>query len=63
MVLTIEGGYQKLAKTIIENTRKKDQTIGQMNSMQSVRKEDVEKGISYLQLMEENLKVLEKALH
>lgn len=63
MVLTIEGGDQKLAKTIIENTRKKDQTIGQMNSMQSVRKEDVEKGISYLQLMEENLKVLEKALH
>lgn len=62
-ILTIEGSDQKLAKTIIENTANKDQKISCMNSMQSIHREEIEKGISYLKIMEENGKVLQKALN
>ncbi len=62
-ILTIEGSDQKLAKTIIENTANKDQKISCMNSMQSIHREEIEKGISYLKIMEENGRVLEKALN
>ncbi|MCR5736133.1 MAG: metal ABC transporter substrate-binding protein [Eubacterium sp.] len=61
-VLTIEGSDQKIAKTVVENTKSKKQSIQSMNSMQGITSEDVKKGVTYLKVMEENLKVLEQAL-
>ena len=61
-VFTIENSDQKIAKTIIENTDSKDAQILTMNSMQSVTSADVNAGASYINIMEENLKVLEEGL-
>lgn len=61
-VCTIEGSDQKIAQTIIENSKKKDQQILTMNSMQSVTSEDVNAGASWLTIMQENLEVLKQAL-
>lgn len=61
-VLTIENSDEKIAKTIIENTKAKDAKILSMNSMQSTTSDDVTAGATYLSIMEENLKVLTDAL-
>lgn len=61
-VITIENSDQKLANTIIENTKSKDQKIEVLNSLQSVSKDDIENGVTYLSIMEENLEVLKKVL-
>ncbi|MBQ1247061.1 MAG: zinc ABC transporter substrate-binding protein, partial [Clostridiales bacterium] len=58
-VITIDSGDQAIAKTIIENTSSKDQEILVMDSMQSTKTSD---NRSYVEIMENNLKVLEKAL-
>lgn len=61
-VLTIEGKDHKIAETIIKNTKAKDQSILTLNSMQSVTSQDVRSGVTYLNIMETNLKVLKEAL-
>lgn len=61
-VLTIESSDGKIAKTIIDNTRSKDQQVLTLDSMQSTTSEDVEKGASYLAIMKSNLEVLKAAL-
>lgn len=61
-ILTIETGNQKLAETIINNTQTGDQGILVMNSIQSVNAEEVKAGLSYLEVMRENLEVLKQAL-
>lgn len=61
-VLTIENSDQKIAETIISNTKNKDAQILAMDSMQTTTSEDVENGVTYLGVMEENLKVLTEAL-
>ena len=61
-VLTIEGSDKKIAETIVENTKSKDQQILTMDSMQSVTSKDVEAGVNYLSIMESNLEVLKEAL-
>lgn len=61
-VLTIEGTDHRIAETIIENTRSKDQVVLSLNSMQGTTLEDVEAGATYLSIMEENLEVLKEAL-
>ena len=61
-ILTIETGDQKLAETIIDNTRSKDLGILVMNSIQSVNAEEIRAGLSYLEVMKENLEVLKQAL-
>ncbi|MGN1388326.1 MAG: metal ABC transporter substrate-binding protein [Bulleidia sp.] len=61
-ILTIETSDQKLAETIINNTQTGDQGILVMNSIQSVNAEEVEAGLSYLDVMRENLEVLKQAL-
>lgn len=62
-VLTIEKSDQKIAKTIVENTKSKDQKILTLHSMQSVTKADQEAGMTYLSLSEKNLETLKEALH
>lgn len=61
-VLVIEKSDQKLAKTIIQNTKTKDQKILTVHSMQSVTEEELEAGENYLSIMEENLAVLKQAV-
>jgi zinc transport system substrate-binding protein len=61
-VLTLEKSDQRIAETIIQNTKTRDQVILSMNSMQSTTSNDVAGGATYLGIMEHNLDVLEKAL-
>lgn len=61
-IMTIEKSDQKIAKTIIENTKGKNQNILTLDSMQSVTSDDVKNGTTYLSVMEKNLKVLKEAL-
>ena len=61
-VLTIEGRQHRLAQTVVENTKAKNQKVLTLNSMQSVTEEEIKKGVTYLSVMEQNLKVLQEAL-
>lgn len=61
-VMTIEGTDHRIAETIIQNTQTRDQQILTMDSMQSVTSKDVENGVTYLSIMENNLSVLKDAL-
>lgn len=61
-VLTIENSDQKIANTIIQNTREKNQTVLALDSMQATTSRDVANGVSYLSVMQGNLDVLKEAL-
>ena len=61
-VVTIENSNQKIAKTIIENTKNKDQGLLVLNSLQSVSQKEIDGGLTYLSVMKDNLEVLKKAL-
>lgn len=61
-IMTIENSDQKIADTVVRTTRKKDQKILTMNSMQSVTSEEAGSGTSYTGIMEDNLAVLKEAL-
>lgn len=61
-VLVLDGSDDRLAQVVIENTKMGSQQILVLNSMQSVSQKDIKAGISYLNVMEENLKVLRQAL-
>ena len=61
-VMTIEGNDHRIAETIIRNTRTKDQQILTLDSMQAASAKDMEKGMTYLSIMEKNLSVLKDAL-
>ncbi len=61
-VMTIEGPDKKIAATIIQNTKDKNQDVLALNSMQSVTTKDIEGGETYLGVMQQNLEVLKKAL-
>lgn len=62
VVMTIEGTDHRIAETIVQNTRTKDQQILTMDSIQSVTAKDARNGTTYLSLMEKNLSVLKAAL-
>ena len=62
IVLTIESGDGKIARTIIENTAGKDAQVLKMDSMQSTTARNIADGATYLGAMEENLAVLRQAL-
>lgn len=61
-VLTIEGKNHKIAKTVVDNTKNKNQKVLTMDSMQSTTAKDVKDGATYLGIMEKNLEVLKEAL-
>ena len=61
-VMTIEGTDHRIAQTIVQNTRTKDQRILTLDSLQSVTARDVQNGATYLSIMEKNLEVLREAL-
>ena len=61
-VFIIENSDRKIAKTIVQNTKSRDQKILTLDSMQSVTSEQIDNGENYLSIMESNLKVLSEAL-
>ena len=61
-VLTIDGTDQKIAETIVRNTRGITPQILTLDSMQSVSSKDIENGTAYLSVMEKDLEVLKQAL-
>ena len=62
-VLTIENPKHKIAQTVVENTKEKNQKILALNSMQSVTSNDVKNGETYLNVMQSNLDILKQALN
>lgn len=61
-ILTIENSDQKVAKTILNNTKTKNQEILVVDSIQSVSQEAIDSGKTYISTMQDNLEVLKKAL-
>ncbi len=61
-IMTIDGSDKKIAETVLETSDNKTAEIYSLNSMQSMRKSNVDKGDDYITAMEYNLDVLKKAL-
>ena len=61
-IMTIENSDGKIANTIKNATKTKDQQILTMNSMQAVTASDIAGGTDYLEIMKNNLSVLTEAL-
>ena len=61
-ILQIESADGKLADTVRENTKDKNQTVRTLDSLQSVTREKVALGATYYSIMQTNLTVLQKAL-
>ncbi|MCR4939737.1 MAG: metal ABC transporter substrate-binding protein [Treponemataceae bacterium] len=61
-VMTIEGKDHRIAQTIVDNTKEKNQKIITMDSMQSTTQKDVQNGTTYLSVMESNLEAVKEAL-
>ena len=62
-VMKLESSDSRLAETIIANSRDKNARILELNSLQAVTAQQVEQGVSYLGVMEQNLEVLKTALN
>lgn len=62
-VIKIESGDGKIARTIVENSKKKNAKILTLDSIQSTTLKQAKSGTSYLGIMENNLKVIEEALN
>lgn len=61
-VLIIESGDGKIARTIIQNTKKKNAKVLTMDSIQSTTAKQAASGTTYLSIMEANLAILSEAL-
>ncbi len=61
-IMIIDGSTDELAKTVISNTKDKNQQILVLNSMQTVTSADRESGSTYYSIMQSNLEVLKTAL-
>lgn len=61
-VFVIENSDGRIAQSIISNTQSKSQKTAVLNSLQSVSKQQIKDGATYISLMEENYSVLEDAL-
>lgn len=61
-IMTIEGNNNRIAETVRDNTKTKDQKILVLDSMQSISSADIANGKAYLSVMESNLEVLKEAL-
>lgn len=62
-VMTIEGTNHRIAETIVQSTKNRDQQVLVVDSMQSTTAGDVKGGADYLQIMEKNLDVFRDALN
>ena len=62
-IIVVDGSTQDVAKTVIESTSGKNQSILVLDSMQAVGKKRIDTGETYLTIMEGNLFVLSEALN
>jgi len=62
-VMVTESADQSIAGTIIRSSRARNQQILVLDSMQSSNTEDWQRGVTYLSVMESNLRVLKEALN
>lgn len=62
VILVIDGSNERIAETIRDNTKEKDQSILILQSLQSVSRKQMDAGTTYLKGMQENLEVLREAL-
>lgn len=62
-ILVLEGSDKKIAEQIRNSTSNHDQTILEMNSLQSVTRKQIGDGVSYLSLMRGNLETLKTVLN
>ena len=62
-VIVVDGSTQDVAKTVIECSANKNQSILELDSMQAVSKNRIDAGDSYISIMENNLQVLSQALN
>ncbi len=63
VVLVTETSDQSIAKTVVQNTKSKNQEIVAIDSIQAVTQARIDDGETYLTMMEENLLALSKALN
>lgn len=62
-ICVLENSDQKVANVIKSNSKKKSQDIVAMDSLQSVTKQQVDSGYTYLKAMKQNLENLTKVLN
>lgn len=61
-VIILEGSSEDAARSIIEKTQAKNQSVVRLDSMQSVTNDDIRNGKTYLSSMQNNLNALKTAL-
>ena len=61
-IMVTESADTSLAESVIRTTESKDQTVLRLESMQAVRREQAERGMTYLSAMEENFATILQAL-
>lgn len=61
-IYTIENSDKKIAETVIASTKSRDQSIAELNSLQSVSLSDADSGVGYISLMRKNYEVLRSTL-
>ena len=62
-IFTIDGSDGKIARAILDASKKsKNAEVLMLNSMQSVKDEQIKAGADYLSIMRDNLEVLKKAI-
>ena len=59
-ILQIEGRVHEIPRTVVENTKTKDQNVLILDSLQSTSLDEIKAGKTYLSVMEGNLDVLKK---
>ena len=62
-VVVIDDSDHRIADTVIAASGDKPREIYTLQTMQAVSRRDIKAGITYLEMMEENLSVLERALN
>lgn len=63
VVFVLENADTAVAQAVIDNTRDKNQTIMTLNSLQSVTVNDINDGVTYIDVMKDNLEALRQALY
>lgn len=61
-IYTLEKSDHSIAQTIVGSTQAKNQSIAELNSLQSVSRADIDAGATYISLMRRNLEVLQSTL-
>jgi zinc transport system substrate-binding protein len=61
-IMVTESPIAGIAETIISNTKNQDQQILSLNGMKGITSSDIQNGVTYFSIMEENLEVLREAL-